>query len=352
MKQGKKQVESVSATIGVLIENCYKLKQLSKKIEDKKIFSEIEESIENIELEIKNLQDFIIEYKTESISSIYKKLQEKNHNLKIEGQNSKIDRFTSEESFKIVEKITDKLNQKSKNNEEIKIKSVNTDKNLIIEITTDKILLDLDHILIEAIDKKIITDENADKLSEKESFLLLLEPKMKENSFGEIKEISEKINASLDINPIQDGKISIKVTIPFSATMDGLDVTINNIDYIVPGQNIKESVDGKIAKVDHIGDSSRAGLLTMRDEAIPIVDLGYEFKIREKVSDIKNHNLLVVENEDKKIAFIIDKFGEKHSIVTESTKNYGPIFGISDGTIRGDGRIVFIIKIEDFFKKN
>lgn len=352
MEKEKKQVESVSTTISVLIESCYKLKQSSKKIEDRKIFSEIEESIENIELEIKNLQDFIIEYKTESVSNIYKKLQEKNQNLKIEGENSKIDKFTSEESFKIVEKITDKLNQKSKNNDEIKIKSVNTDKNLIIEITTDKNLLDLDNILIEAIEKKIITDEEADKLSEKESFLISFNPKMKENGFGKIKEISEKINATLDMNLIQDEKISIRITVPFSATMDGLDVTINNIDYIIPGQNIKESIDGKIAKIDHIGDSSKAGLLTMRDEAIPIVDLGHEFRIREKVSDIKNHNLLVVENEGKKIAFIIDKFGEKHSIVTESTKNYGSIFGISDGTIRGDGRIVFIIKIEDFFKTN
>ena len=139
---------------------------------------------------------------------------------------------------------------------------------------------------------------------------------------------------------------TITIMLPLTlAILDGLDIAVGDIKYILPLSSIVESLQPTSDMIKKIGDGSQ-DLLMLREEFIPVVRLHQLFGIPSKHTQLEKGMLLVVKSGSMKIAMFIDEFLHQHQVVVKPLdKNFRSVQGIGAATVRGDGSIGLILDI-------
>jgi two-component system chemotaxis sensor kinase CheA len=129
------------------------------------------------------------------------------------------------------------------------------------------------------------------------------------------------------------------------AILDGLDIAVGDVKYILPLSSIVESLQPTKDMIKKIGDGSQ-DLLMLREEFIPVVRLHQLFGIESKYTELDKGMLIVVKSGSIKIAMFIDEFLHQHQVVVKPLdKNLRSVQGIGAATVRGDGSIGLILDI-------
>ncbi|MFH8039148.1 MAG: chemotaxis protein CheA [Candidatus Aenigmatarchaeota archaeon] len=231
--------------------------------------------------------------------------------------------------------------------------SVKREKGFVwIEVTDDGQGMDPEEIKQKAIEKGIITFEQASTLSEEEIFMLICHP-----AFSTAKEITDISGRGVGMDVVKNlvetfnGKLEIKskkgvgstfiMCFPLSlAIIQALLVKIGeNEIYAIPFTNVNEIV--KIEK-EYIKTITKNKVLVLRDEVIPLINLNEFFK----VGSITENYAVIIESRGKKIGLVVDSIIGLQEIVVKSLPKIvrnAKIF--SGATILGDGRVVLIIDV-------
>ena len=237
----------------------------------------------------------------------------------------------------------------------ISLMAFNEGNQIVIQIDDDGKGLDADVLKAKALDKKLISEKEADTMSDKEAFSLIMRPGFSTaaavtNVSGRgvgmdvVKTNIEKVNGIIDIESEKGHGSSIKLKIPLTlAIIQALLVGVQEEHYAIPLSSVLETV--RISK-DEIYTVEGRSVMRLRDDVLSLVHIGDIFEV-ERILDSSEHAYVVVLGlGTSKLGLIVDTLVGQEEIVIKSLGDYlKGIEGIAGATIRGDGGVTLICDV-------
>lgn len=237
----------------------------------------------------------------------------------------------------------------------VELKAYNEGNHIVIEIVDDGKGLDADMLRQKSIEKGIITEREADAMSDKEAFTLIFKPGFSTaakvtNVSGRgvgmdvVKTNIEKLNGIIDIDSEVGKGTVMKLKIPLTlAIIQSLLVGTQEEFYAIPLASVLETVR---VPIDDIYTIDGKNVLRLRDEVLSLVRLSDVFGVN-KVFDGGDHTYVVIIGvAEAKLGIIVDTLVGQEEVVIKSMGDYlQNIPGIAGATIRGDGRVTLIIDV-------
>jgi len=237
----------------------------------------------------------------------------------------------------------------------IQLKAYNEGNHIVIQITDDGKGLDVETLKRKSLEKGVISEKEADSMSDKEAFALIFRPglstaKQVTNVSGRgvgmdvVKTNIEKLNGIIDIESEIDVGTTINLKIPLTlAIIQALLVGVQEEYYAIPLASVLETV--RITR-DEIYTVESRSVMRLREEVLSLVHIGDIFEV-ERVFDGGEHAYVVVLGlAESKIGLIVDSLVGQEEIVIKSLGEYlKGIDGIAGATIRGDGGVTLIVDV-------
>ena len=237
----------------------------------------------------------------------------------------------------------------------IELKAYNEGNHIVISITDDGKGLDVDMLKHKSLEKGLITESEADSMSDKEAFGLIFKPGF--STAAQVTSVSgrgvgmdvvktniEKLNGMIDIDSVVGEGTTMKLKIPLTlAIIQALLVGVQEEYYAIPLASVLETV--RITK-DEITFVENRSVMRLRDEVLPLVHLADIFEV-ERVFDTGEHAYVVILGlAESKIGVIVDSLVGQEEIVIKSLGEYlKGMEGIAGATIRGDGGVTLIVDV-------
>ena len=223
---------------------------------------------------------------------------------------------------------------------------------VIVEIKDDGNGLDRSKIIKKAISKGLI--ESGQNMSDREVFNLLFEPgfstadKVTDVSgrgvgLDVVKKKIEALRGRVDIYSEEGKGSTFTLRLPLTmAITDGMLVKVGNQRYIIPTINIYLNFRPDNCAISTI--AGRGEMVMLRNRLLPIVRLHRLFNIQGAVEDPTDGLLIVLDDDNKRCALLVDELLDQQQVVVKSLgSGIGKVQGISGGAILGDGRVGLIL---------
>jgi len=237
----------------------------------------------------------------------------------------------------------------------VELKAYNEGNQIVIEITDDGNGMDPDILKSKALEKGLISEKEADIMSDKEAFMLIFKAGFSTASkvtnvsgrgvgMDVVKTNVEKLNGIIEIDSVQGKGSVFKIKIPLTlAIIQALLVTAQEELFAVPLANVIETVRITMEDISTVEGKS---VLKLRDEILPLVNMSDIFKI-EKILGLNQYLYVVVLGVGaSKVGLIVDGLIGQEEIVIKSLGEYlKGIKGIAGATIRGDGKVTLIVDV-------
>jgi two-component system chemotaxis sensor kinase CheA len=379
IRVGLDKIDFLMNRVGDLVITKSMLFEYSKELAEYINNRGLEERLEIIDREIRELQEAVMSVRMTPMDSIYQKFPKivrdlnkklnKKVELVFEGETVEIDKLMMEglmdplthivrNSMDHGFEIPQVRKEKGKNpTGTLKISTIQESGHIIISIIDDGAGIDVNKVCNKAIQSGVISDEDALVMDDNEKSMLIFAPGL--STADEVSDISGRgvgmdvvqnnINSLGGYIKIQTRKnkgTTFKIVLPLTlAILDGLNVEIGSQIFIMPLNMILESLQPTKDMIKYVGDEDKE-ILMLRDEFIPIIRLYEFFALEPKYKKVEDAMLIVTQIDMNKVALLVDNFLEKEQIVVKSLdKNYRKIDGISAATIRGNGSIGLILDI-------
>jgi two-component system, chemotaxis family, sensor kinase CheA len=237
----------------------------------------------------------------------------------------------------------------------IQLRAYNEGNHIVIQITDDGKGLDVEVLKQKSLEKGVISEKEADNMSDKEAFALIFRPGLSlaakvTNVSGRgvgmdvVKTNIEKLNGIIDIESEVDKGTTINLKIPLTlAIIQALLVGVQEEYYAIPLASVLETVR---ITTDEIYTVENRSVMRLREEVLSLVHIGDIFEV-ERLFDGGEHAYVVVLGlAESKIGLIVDSLVGQEEIVIKSLGEYlKGIEGIAGATIRGDGGVTLIVDV-------
>ncbi len=237
----------------------------------------------------------------------------------------------------------------------IALKAYNEGNQIVIQIDDDGKGLDPVMLKNKSLEQGIITEKEADSMSDKEAYTLIFRPGFSTAAavtsvsgrgvgMDVVKTNIEKLNGIIDIDSEIGKGTSIKLKIPLTlAIIQALLVGVQEEHYAIPLASVLETV--RISK-DEIYTVEGKSVMRLRDDVLSLVHIGDIFEV-ERILDASEHAYVVVLGlGTSKLGLIVDMLVGQEEIVIKSLGDYlKGIEGIAGATIRGDGGVTLIVDV-------
>ena len=376
-----KRLDHLMNLIGELVLGKNRLLKIYDDVEERyegeKFLEELNQVVSSVSLVTTDLQIAVMKTRMLPVAKVFNKFPRmirdlsrelnKTIELKVTGEDTELDKS-------IVEEIGDPLVHIIRNScdhgiEEgearilkgkssggtIELKAYHEGNNIVIEIVDDGKGLDPDMLKAKSLEKGIITEREADTMSNKEAYNLIFRPGFSTAAsvtsvsgrgvgMDVVKTNIEKLNGIIDVDSEIDKGTIIKLKIPLTlAIIQALLVGVQEEFYAVPLGSVLETVR---IPLDEIYTVEGKNVLRLRDEVLSLVRLSDIFGV-ERVFDNNEHAYVVVIGlAESKLGIIVDSLVGQEEIVIKSMGDYlKGIEGIAGATIRGDGRVTLIVDV-------
>lgn len=233
-----------------------------------------------------------------------------------------------------------------------------------IEIIDDGGGIDPEKIKSKALDKNIITPEQAERMGDRELVNLIFAPGF--STAEKVTNVSgrgvgmdvvrtniEKIGGSVDIQSAPGKGTTLRVKIPLTlAIIPALIITTAEERYAIPQVNLLELVrlDGEEAKKS-IEQIQGAPVYRLRGNLLPLVSLNDELGVAKEVeSDAVN--IVVLHADDRQFGLVVEGISDTEEIVVKPLgKQLKGIAAFSGATIMGDGKLALILDVMGLAQK-
>lgn len=237
----------------------------------------------------------------------------------------------------------------------VQLKAYNEGNHIVVEITDDGKGLDPNGLKAKAMEKNLITEREADQMTDKEAFALIFKPGFSTaakvtNVSGRgvgmdvVKTNIEKLNGVIEIDSELGKGSTFKLKIPLTlAIIQSLLVGTQEEFYAIPLASVLETVR---VPVDDIYTIEGKNVLRLRDEVLSLVRLSDVFGVKQVLESGDQTYVVVIGVAESKLGIIVDTLVGQEEIVIKSMGEYlQNIQGIAGATIRGDGRVTLIIDV-------
>lgn len=229
-----------------------------------------------------------------------------------------------------------------------------------IEISDDGGGLNRERIRQKAIERGMLTAEQAARLPEREIFNLIFLPGFSTadkvtNVSGRgvgmdvVKTNVEKIGGTVDIQSIPGLSTTVRVKIPLTlAIIPALVVGCCGERYAIPQVNLLELVRLKGSEVNTSIETLRgAQIYRLRGRLLPLVYLARELQLpRNARADEDALNIVVLQADDRNFGLVVDEIHDTEEIVVKPLrKQLKSVKVFAGSSIMGDGKVALIIDV-------
>ncbi|WRC13150.1 chemotaxis histidine kinase/response regulator CheAY2 [Helicobacter pylori] len=237
----------------------------------------------------------------------------------------------------------------------VQLSAYNEGNHIVIKISDDGKGLDPVMLKEKAIEKGVISERDAEGMSDREAFNLIFKPgfstaKVVSNVSGRgvgmdvVKTNIEKLNGIIEIDSEVGVGTTQKLKIPLTlAIIQALLVGVQEEYYAIPLSSVLETVR---INQDEIYTVDGKSVLRLRDEVLSLVRLSDIFKVDAILESNSDVYVVIIGLADQKIGVIVDYLIGQEEVVIKSLGYYlKNTRGIAGATVRGDGKITLIVDV-------
>ncbi len=236
-----------------------------------------------------------------------------------------------------------------------------------IEIIDDGAGIDLEKVRVKALQRGLLTQDQAARMSETELVNLIFLPGFSTTDkvttlsgrgvgMEVVKTSIEKIGGIAEIQSRRGQGTTVRIRIPLTlAIIPALLVTSGGDRYAIPQASVLEIVrlegDQRRSRMEWLHDAPACRL---RGELLPLIYLNHEFKVEEKVqrTDNQSINLLVLRADKRKFGLVVDAIEDTDEIVAKPLGRHLKGIGVFSGaTIMSDGKVALILDVLGISRK-
>lgn len=243
---------------------------------------------------------------------------------------------------------------------QLRIRASHENNQVVIRVSDDGAGIDLEKVKKTAIEKKIMTEEEAKRLTDYETIQLIFHAGFSTSS--EVSDISgrgvgmdivrsdiERLNGLIDIETQHGKGTTFTIRLPLTlAIITGLLVEVNRQTFILPMGNVSE-----ITKISSADIQSVRGkeIVMNRGQVVPLIRLNELLGMEASAGAKEKIPVVIAGIAEKRVALLVDHLVGNQEIVIKSLGRFiGKVDFISGATILGDGKIAFILEVSDILK--
>ncbi len=235
----------------------------------------------------------------------------------------------------------------------IRLAAQHSGAHVLIIIEDDGAGMNKEAILSKAVEKGLVSENT--QLTDKEIYGLIFQPgfstaKAVTNVSGRgvgldvVKKSIEELRGTVEIESAVGRGTTITIKLPLTlAIIDGLQVRVNNENYIIPLAVVNECL---IFENDGKNNSNNRRLIELRGEMLPYISLREFFNIKGEKPEFEQ--MAVIENSKGRVGILVDEVvGQYQTVIKSLGKIYQNAEGLSGATILGDGSVALILDISE-----
>ena len=224
--------------------------------------------------------------------------------------------------------------------------------------------IDLDRVRREAVKRGMITDKDADRLTEKENLSLIFRSELSTSpiitqisgrglGLAIVQERIQKLGGTLTVESEAGKKTVFRMLVPITlATSRGILVQLNEKLFVVPVTYVKRVLRVKSEIVKTVENKAT---ITLEGEVLSFVSLAdlLEMPVSETNDKETHFNVVVLEVSGKNIACQVDEvLGEQEVLVKSLGKQLSRVRNIAGATILGSGKVVPMLNVHDLIRSS
>jgi len=340
--------------------------------------SRVGTGMEELSMHIRELQENVMAIRMQPVKSVFSRMPRivrdvskklgKKVKLVTEGETTEVDKTVIEElADPLTHMIRNSLDHGLETPEErvaagksdegiITLSAEHRGGRIIIEITDNGRGINREKVFELAKEKGVIADDAS--LTDEEIDNLIFAP-----GFSTADEVTDLSGRGVGMDVVRrniqslGGRVSVQsnpgigakfqLTLPLTlAVLDGMIVGIGNQKYVIPINNIVETVRPVKEDVEHLVDGG--SVMRVRGEYIRIVPVAPVFGIADaKLDPTKALVVLVEADGGNVVGLLVDHLAGQQQVVIKSLEsNYRAVDGVASATILGDGSVCLILDID------
>ncbi len=376
-----RRLDHLMNLIGELVLGKNRLIRIYSDVEERydgeKFLEELNQVVSSISAVTTDLQLAVMKTRMQPVGKVFNKFPRmvrdlsrelgKSIELIIEGEETELDKSIVEEIGDPlihiirnscdhgIEPLEERIRLNKPETGKVQLSAYNEGNHIVIKISDDGKGLDPVMLKEKAIEKGVISERDAEGMSDREAFNLIFKPgfstaKVVSNVSGRgvgmdvVKTNIEKLNGIIEIDSEVGVGTTQKLKIPLTlAIIQALLVGVQEEYYAIPLSSVLETV--RISQ-DEIYTVDGKSVLRLRDEVLSLVRLSDIFKVDAILESNSDVYVVIIGLADQKIGVIVDYLIGQEEVVIKSLGYYlKNTRGIAGATVRGDGKITLIVDV-------
>ncbi|OES43595.1 chemotaxis protein CheA [Domibacillus iocasae] len=242
----------------------------------------------------------------------------------------------------------------------IKLKAYHSGNHVFIEIEDDGAGINKDRVLKKALDKGIVTDEQALGMTDRQIFELIMASGFSTAEvisdlsgrgvgLDVVKTTIESLGGSITIDSVEGSGSVFSIQLPLTLSIISVMlVEVEKEKYAIPLSSIIETA---IVKKEEVLNAHNQQVIDFRGKVVPLLFLEDIFSVPHQEEDDRFYSIVIVRKGDKMAGLVVDSFIGQQEVVLKSLGNYlSNVFAISGATILGDGQVALIVDCNALIK--
>ncbi|NLJ84614.1 MAG: chemotaxis protein CheA [Halanaerobiaceae bacterium] len=231
---------------------------------------------------------------------------------------------------------------------------------IIIEVEDDGAGIDTDVIVKKAIERGIVTPDEARQMEERDRLNLIFQPGFSTSEqvtdisgrgvgMDVVRSVVEALDGQVYLESELDVGTRFTISLPLTlAITQALMVVINDEVYAIPLGSISETL---LISPDEIMQVRGQEVILLRENTIPLVEASRQLNLPVEYGRYRENEeipVVIIKSAERQIGLIVDELLNQQEIVIKSLGKYlVNIKNISGATIVGDGDVALILDVRN-----
>jgi two-component system, chemotaxis family, sensor kinase CheA len=375
------RLDALLNLVGELVIDRTRLAQLSSALIDQfgddRALTDLQQTVLHIGRITDELQEQVMKSRMLPIESVFNRLprvvrdvaarQAKRVELIVEGKETELDRS-------VIEEIGDPLLHLIRNAVDhgietprqrtalgkppagrLRLCAVQADSFIVISLEDDGRGIDLEAVKRKAVERGVVTSEQADRLSDAEAVQLIFAPGL--TTADKLSDVSgrgvgmdvvranvEKINGSVEVQTRAGLGTTFTIRLPLTlAIVQALLVRVAGGTYALPIHSVTETLRVEAGQIHRV---NRREAMLLRDTVLPLVALRQVFGVGGTASPDGSRLVVAVHTGNREVGLVVDGLvGEQEIVIKPLGDLVGDVAGVSGAAILGDGSVALIVDV-------
>ena len=366
------KLDTLMNLMGELVINKVRLEQIGQTHR----LADLTETLEQMDRVTTDLQNIVMKVRMVPVSSVFNRFPRmvrdiakelnKEINLTIEGEETELDRT-------VIDEIGDPIMHLLRNScdhgveepdvreskgkpraGEVGLIARHEGNNVVIMVTDDGAGIDAAKIRAKAVEKGMISQEEADKMDDADAVRLIFLPGF--STADHISDISgrgvgmdvvrskiEALSGHVDVETKIDEGSVFKIKLPLTlAIIQAMLVKVQEEMYAIPLGSIDSTINIQESEIKTVQNKE---VIVLRGEIIPIIRMEKMLQVPH-VKDSDETFVVVVHTGDAKAGIVVDNLiGQQEIVIKTLGSRFTGLKMYSGGTVLGDGRVDLILDV-------